>query len=225
MSTKNFEGAFKSYLTEGLNHLGEREYMTYTGWKLALKKKYPNQQIKIDGDRDIASALINGVGIGEWDGAAGSIYNLTPELIAKMQGAVTAPVVENTQPVVPSDSGGDAEAWKKSLGPDTDPTAFDAASNPQPAISQQNIEIAKQWVQRIEDFKKFINGLEPDSLAVQLNKMDRDGSVFRGIVKSESKRLIKIAEALGGFNEILRSYIIGSEKKARELQAQTSKAQ
>jgi hypothetical protein len=221
MSTKNFEGTFKSCLTESLNHLGEREYITYTGWKLALKKKYPNLPIKIDGDRDIASALINGVGVGEWDGAAGSIYNLKPELLVKMQqGGV--PVVENTQPVAEQ---GDAEAWKKSLGPDTDPASFDAAPNPQPAISQQNIEIAKQWVQRIEDFKKFINGLEPDSLAVQLNKMDRDGSVFRGIVKSESKRLIKIAEALGGFNEILRSYIIGSEKKARELQAQTSKPQ
>ena len=77
---------------------------------------------------------------------------------------------------------------------------------------------------RIEKFKRFINGLDPTSLAVQLNKMDRDGSVFRGIVKQESKRLIKIAEGLGGFNEILKSYIIGAEKKARDLQAQTSKS-
>lgn len=126
---------------------------------------------------------------------------------------------------LPSPAEDDAAAWAKSLGPDTDPASFDAAANPNHAIKQQNIEIAKQWVQRIDDFKNFINGLEPDSLHAQLNNMDREGSVFRGIVKSEAKRLIKIAEALGGFNEILRSYIIGSEKKARELNAQSSKAQ
>jgi len=129
----------------------------------------------------------------------------------------------SVQPRPAAPTGDDAEAWQRSLSADTDPASFDPASNPQPQISQQNIEIARQWVDRIEDFKKFINGLEPDSLAVQLNKMERDGSVFRGIVKSESKRLIKIAEALGGFNEILRSYIIGSEKKARELHSQASK--
>lgn len=137
-----------------------------------------------------------------------------------------APV--NPQPApnqAPAPEADDAAAWQKSLSPDSNPQDFEAASNPNHAISQQNIEVAKQWVQRIEDFKKFINGLEPDSLHVQMNKMDRDGSVFRGIIKSESKKIIKIAEALGSFNEILRSYIIGSEKKARELNAQASKTQ
>lgn len=125
----------------------------------------------------------------------------------------------------PASPENDAEAWKSSLEPGTDPAAFDATNNPQPQISQQNIEVAKQWVQKIDEFKKFINGLEPDSLHSQMNSMDRDGSVFRGIVKAEQKRIIKIAEALGGFNEILRSYIIGSEKKARELHSQGSKSE
>ena len=119
----------------------------------------------------------------------------------------------------------DTSAWKKSLSPETDPAAFDAASNPEHKVSQQNIEVAKTWVTKIDEFKKFINGLEHDSLHTQINNMDREGSVFRGIVKSESKKIIKIAEALGSFNEILRSYIIGAEKKSRELHAQTSKSE
>ena len=118
----------------------------------------------------------------------------------------------------------DTVAWRRTLDDNTKPEDFDVASNPKHSISKQNLEIAKQWVDKIEKFKRFINGLDPTSLAVQLNKMDRDGSVFRGIVKQESKRLIKIAEGLGGFNEILKSYIIGAEKKSRDLQAQASKS-
>lgn len=133
---------------------------------------------------------------------------------------LSVPPVNNT----PTDES-DADAWKKSLDDGTNVSDFEATANPQHSVSKQNLEVAKQWVKKIDDFKSFINGLEPKSLAVQLNKMDRDGSVFRGIVKSESKRLIKIAEGLGGFNEILRSYIIGAEKKSRDLQAQTSKSQ
>lgn len=135
-------------------------------------------------------------------------------------------VAPNVQPTPQTDDGnGDTAAWEKSLSPNANPTDFDAAANPQHAVSRQNIEVAKQWVVKIEEFKKFINGLEPDSLHTQINSMDRDGSVFRGIVKAEQKRIIKIAEALGGFNEILRSYIIGAEKKSRELNAQTSKSE
>lgn len=212
MSTlKLFESKFKSVLSESVNHLGETEYSSYASWLRALKLKYP-AGLKIDGDRDIAGASVDGKFVGEWDGAIGSITKKVNT------------VSEAANDITDTDENEDVAAWKRTLDGDTDPEDFDVLSNPEHSISKHNLEIAKQWVEKIETFKKFINGLEPTSLAVQLNKMDRDGSVFRGIVKQEIKRLIKIAEGLGGFNEILKSYIIGAEKKARDLQAQASKS-
>jgi len=212
MSTPNlFESKFKSVLSESVNHLGETEYSSYASWLRALKLKYP-AGLKIDGDRDIASASVDGKFVGEWDGAIGSITKKVNT------------VSEAANDITDTDENEDVAAWRRTLDDNTKPEDFDVASNPKHSISKQNLEIAKQWVDKIEKFKRFINGLDPTSLAVQLNKMDRDGSVFRGIVKQESKRLIKIAEGLGGFNEILKSYIIGAEKKARDLQAQTSKS-
>ena len=212
MSTPNlFESKFKSVLSESVNHLGETEYSSYASWLRALKLKYP-VGLKIDGDRDIAGASVDGKFVGEWDGAIGSITKKVNT------------VSEAANDITDTDENEDVAAWKRTLDGDTDPEDFDVLSNPEHSISKHNLEIAKQWVEKIETFKKFINGLEPTSLAAQLNKMDRDGSVFRGIVKQEIKRLIKIAEGLGGFNEILKSYIIGAEKKARDLQAQTSKS-
>jgi len=216
MSTPNlFESKFKSVLSESVNHLGETEYSSYASWLRALKLKYP-AGLKIDGDRDIAGASVDGKFVGEWDGAVGSITNknITVSEALDDTDTDTATATEDE----------DTVAWRRTLDDNTKPEDFDVASNPKHSISKQNLEIAKQWVDKIEKFKRFINGLDPTSLAVQLNKMDRDGSVFRGIVKQESKRLIKIAEGLGGFNEILKSYIIGAEKKARDLQAQTSKS-
>lgn len=220
MSTPNlFESKFKSVLSESVNHLGETEYTSYKSWLQGLKRKYPTG-LTIDGDRDIAGASVDGKFVGEWDGAVGSIIkkDITVSEAADIEDP-DADVEDSDADVEDSD----VEAWKRTLDSDTKPEEFDVTSNPKPSISRHNLEIAKQWVDKVEEFKSFINGLEPTSLAVQLNKMDRDGSVFRGIVKQESKRLIKIAEGLGGFNEILRSYIIGAEKKSRDLQAQTTK--
>lgn len=212
MSTPNlFESKFKSVLSESVNHLGETEYSSYASWLRALKLKYP-AGLKIDGDRDIAGASVDGKFVGEWDGAIGSITKKVNT------------VSEAANDITDTDENEDVAAWKRTLDGDTKPEDFDVASNPKHSISKQNLEIAKQWVDKIEKFKRFINGLDPTSLAVQLNKMDRDGSVFRGIVKQESKRLIRVAEGLGGFNEILKSYIIGAEKKSRDLQAQASKS-
>lgn len=212
MSTPNlFESKFKSVLSESVNHLGETEYSSYASWLRALKLKYP-AGLKIDGDRDIAGASVDGKFVGEWDGAIGSITKKVNT------------VSEAANDITDTDENEDVAAWRRTLDDNTKPEDFDVASNPKHSISKQNLEIAKQWVDKIEKFKRFINGLDPTSLAVQLNKMDRDGSVFRGIVKQESKRLIKIAEGLGGFNEILKSYIIGAEKKSRDLQAQASKS-
>lgn len=66
-----------------LNHLGEREFTTYTGWRNAIKRIDPDAII--EGDKDIACAF-NGdhsQGLGEWDGAIGVVFLSDEEYIPK----------------------------------------------------------------------------------------------------------------------------------------------
>jgi hypothetical protein len=68
-------------LSEAKNHMGERSFTTYEGWRRAIKKEYPDAWF--DGDKDIANAMIGTKPykagetnqVGEWDGAEGSIHN------------------------------------------------------------------------------------------------------------------------------------------------------
>ena len=53
---------------ESKNHMGEREFQTYSAWKRACKLIKPDAHFT--GDKDI-----DGCEVGEWDGAVGVIYN------------------------------------------------------------------------------------------------------------------------------------------------------
>ncbi len=53
---------------ESKNHMGEREFQTYSAWKRACKLMKPDAHFT--GDKDI-----DGCEVGEWDGAVGVIYN------------------------------------------------------------------------------------------------------------------------------------------------------
>jgi hypothetical protein len=62
-------------LLEAKNHLGDREFQTYAGWKTACKKIAAGRPIKWSGDKDIDECFVDGQSIGEWDGEKGSIYS------------------------------------------------------------------------------------------------------------------------------------------------------
>ena len=122
---------------------------------------------------------------------------------------------ETPEPAVSNPA--DAAAWEKSLDHGTDPQDFNAAINPEFGAMSQNLELVKQWIHRIEEFRHFINGLDGDSLNAQINKLDRSGSVFKGLVRSEENRIIRLAEDLAGIAEVFKAYMIGSEKKMRDM--------
>ena len=52
-----------------------KEYRTWAGWRRAIKRMYP--AVTIDGDKDIACAIVDGRGVGEWDGEKGCIFYVT----------------------------------------------------------------------------------------------------------------------------------------------------
>lgn len=60
-------------LDEAKNHMGETEYNTYFGWKVASRKAGAKS---FTGDRDIDQGLdASGKGVSEWDGVSGSVYD------------------------------------------------------------------------------------------------------------------------------------------------------
>ncbi len=68
------------HVAEAKNHMGETEYNTYSGWRAACKRAGAD---KFDGDRDICQALKGGKGVGEWDGAVGTVYDDAHKKAAK----------------------------------------------------------------------------------------------------------------------------------------------
>lgn len=115
----------------------------------------------------------------------------------------------------------DKQAFKDRLDDGTSPEDYDV--NPQTfrQISQANVEIATQWVKILEDFAELINDPQnEDSLIKFLNDVDREGSAFRGITRSQGKRATRIAEECSAMAEVISSHIAGSERKQRELMQQ-----
>ena len=72
-------GGYRRFKSNPINHMGEKEYYTYAGWKRAVKAIDPNAEFY--GDKDIGGAI----NVGEWDGEKGSIF--TPVIRAKQRRA------------------------------------------------------------------------------------------------------------------------------------------
>jgi hypothetical protein len=110
------------------------------------------------------------------------------------------------------------EAFDKTLESDTNPEDFDVNPNSFKSINRANIEEAKKWIQILNDFSELINSVDnTDSLNHFLNRVDREGSAFRGIVRSQGKRVTGMAEDASAMAEVLGSHVVGSDRKEREL--------
>jgi hypothetical protein len=114
-------------------------------------------------------------------------------------------------------------AFKDTLDDGTDPSEFDVNPVSYRKITEENVRKAQEWAELFEQFAQKINSDEEigeESFHRFINRVDREGSPFRGIVRSETKKVTRIAQELSSISETLRSYIIGSEKKSRELMQQ-----
>lgn len=112
----------------------------------------------------------------------------------------------------------DQEAYEMSLDADTPKDALDPNPSDFTRITKENVEKAKSWIAKFEEFSLLINDINnPNSFNKFINQVDREGSPFRGIVRSETKRITRLAEECTSVAEVLKSYVIGSEKKEREL--------
>ncbi len=113
----------------------------------------------------------------------------------------------------------DEAAFNNALDKNTPPDTFDVQGA---GVNNQvdHIETAKHWIMELDTFAKKLNDTTPDSLNTFLNNVDREGSLFRGISKSQSDKIIDIAGSLRDLAEALKGHIIQAPKKQQEMQSQ-----
>jgi hypothetical protein len=113
-------------------------------------------------------------------------------------------------------------AFEDNLDDGTDPSQFDVNPVSFQKITEENIQKARDWAEKFEEMADYINneGSEGESFNQFINRVDREGSPFQGVVRSQSKRVTRIAEELMALVEHLNSNIIGSERKMKQLMQQ-----
>jgi hypothetical protein len=107
---------------------------------------------------------------------------------------------------------GEVNPLEGEIEPETDPAQFGASVDPGQdieSIKQQSMESQKteleSWIAKMEEFKKFINDPNSDSIQVKLQNSSCD-SLFEKIASSEHKRLSRVAMELSGIIEAFRGY-------------------
>jgi hypothetical protein len=98
--------------------------------------------------------------------------------------------------------------------PGTKPEDFGANVQPEEdiaAIKQQSLSSQKtelqSWIQKIEEFVEFINGVNDNSLQSKLHNCPCD-TMFEKIASSETKKIARVAVDLSALSEALKGYLI-----------------
>ena len=88
----------------------------------------------------------------------------------------------------------------------------------------QTNEIIVQWIEKLDEFAKFINDPTNDSSIRSIIDTAVPGSVFEKIKNTEKNQLTKAAQAIVTLSESLRSYVIGGQAKQEAAQADANAA-
>ena len=129
-------------------------------------------------------------------------------------------------PDVGPDEDGDEAALQAGLDDATPPEAFDdVPDSPIGDLQAQETSAATgklgDWINKIEDFIEYLNGLSPNSVNFELNRADCS-SIMADVQRSESKKISRVAQDLSSLSEALKQYLLGAERKAREAQSNQS---
>jgi hypothetical protein len=92
----------------------------------------------------------------------------------------------------------------------------------EPAPVQQPVGDAgsvKNYIMKLDEFADTLNGVDSGSLQQMVTDMDRNGSLFQGISRETSTKIIKLAEQARELSEVLKGFIINSAKRQRDIAA------
>jgi hypothetical protein len=75
----------------------------------------------------------------------------------------------------------------------------------------------KNYIMKLDEFADTLNGVDTGSLQQMVTDMDRVGSLFQGISRETSTKIIKLAEQARELSEVLKGFIINSAKRQRDI--------
>jgi hypothetical protein len=77
----------------------------------------------------------------------------------------------------------------------------------------------KNYIMKLDEFADNLNGVDSGSLQQMVTDIDRTGSLFQGITRETSTKIIKLAEQARELSEVLKGFIINSAKRQRDIAA------
>jgi hypothetical protein len=95
------------------------------------------------------------------------------------------------------------------LGAGVDPEQ-DIASIKQQSLESQKAELTT-WVQKIEEFVEFLNGVNDSSVSAKLHAASCD-TMFDKIASSEHKKVSRVAVDLSALAEAFKGYLIAGDQ-------------
>lgn len=100
--------------------------------------------------------------------------------------------------------------------------ALDVDPAPSNVGYQAEVETANGWIENIDQFINYLNDTEDGSINAQINVLDRDNSVFKGIASRLSDRMARVASDLAEIKEIIAGFVIAADRKAKNIKIQDS---
>jgi hypothetical protein len=110
----------------------------------------------------------------------------------------------------------DSDAMAQTLDKGTNPSDFDsdagaAADHMQAATKMQIKMVAslKDWIFKLEEFSKFLNGTDENSVQSKLKNSIPD-TLFDKIRIAETKKIARVSMEITSLNEMLKGYLASS---------------
>jgi hypothetical protein len=77
----------------------------------------------------------------------------------------------------------------------------------------------KNHIVKLDEFADNLNGIDTGSLQQMVTDLDKPGSLFQGISRETSGKIIRLAEQARELSEIFKGFIINSAKRQRDIAA------
>ena len=117
----------------------------------------------------------------------------------------------------------DETALAKRLAKDEVPAdALDVDPAPDNVGYKAEVAAAEGWIESIDEFVGYLNNTESGSINAQVNVLDRDNSVFKGIASRVSDKIARVSSDLAELKEIIAGFVISSDRKAKNIKLQDS---
>jgi hypothetical protein len=142
------------------------------------------------------------------------IKSFARNLLAEAETAAPAPV-EGAKDPEKFTSDQNAQDFKGSLEDETDENEFDTQGT-DPNVTANAITAVQEWSGKLDEFAKFMNDPNTQSLHKILAGEDRPGSLLRGVTRKASDSITRIAGEIEKLKEVLNSFIIMAPKKQRD---------